>query len=94
MRYNDHLTMLPEKAFQVTGKKLKTLEGGGGGKSAPPPPAAPAPIAEPAPLEPAKGSTTSNDQQTVAANRQGTKDLRIDLGGAATGGGSGLTIPT
>jgi len=86
--------MLPEKAFQVIGKKLSTLEGGGGGKgggSSPPPPAPPPPA--PVPLEPAKGSTTSNDQQTVSANRQGTKDLRIDLGGTA-GSASGLTIPT
>ena len=49
MRY-DHLTMLPERAFQTTGGKLMSLEGGGGGgKSAPtpaPPPPPPAPMQE------------------------------------------------
>lgn len=42
MRY-DHLTMLPERAFQRIAGRM-TLEGGGGGKGAkPPPPPPPAP---------------------------------------------------
>jgi hypothetical protein len=50
MRY-DHLTMLPERAFQRIAGRM-TFEGGGGGKSskqAPPPPPPPPPQAAKAP---------------------------------------------
>lgn len=79
---------------------VATLYGGGGGGkgggSAPPPPQVmPTPAPPPVPVKPfVPGSAAVGDPSSAAskANRKGTSQLKIDMGGST--GGSGLNIPT
>ena len=82
---------------------VATLYGGGGGGkggggSAPPPPpqVMPTPAPPPVPVKPfVPGSAAVGDPASASAkaNRKGTSQLKIDLGGSSSGG-SGLNIPT